>query len=218
MSTTQAPPPVSNLQYFLQDSRSNLGDCLMFWAKAGGYTSNVGKAEAFDEAAAFAQNKSHPSDVPWPVAYITERIHVAVDMQYVSKKGEADFADQRANQFYVQDVAKRYVGNDIVFLAKGGKDLTANLMQADVLNKSMACAAGIAWLKPYIDHQSRGVVSANAVNQAKAFEGNPMVAALTPQPKEPRAPRYRCHGCGVFIKAIDYYCAPCPKCSAENRP
>lgn len=218
MYTNQVPNPISGSQYFLQDSRGNVGDGLMFWAKTGGYTSDVGKAEAFDEDKAFAQNKSRPSDVPWPVAYITQRIHVGVDMQYVSKQGEADYPDQRANQFYAQDPNKRYVGNDILFLAKGGKALTANLMEADVLNKSMASAAGIAWLKPYIDGKSRGVVSARIVDHAEAFKGNPMAGALTSPPKEPRSPRYRCHGCGVFMKAIDYYCAPCPKCTTENRP
>ena len=42
MNATQ---PVTPKQYYLQDSRGNVGDNLMFWGAAGGYTSDIAAAE-----------------------------------------------------------------------------------------------------------------------------------------------------------------------------
>ncbi|MFG0851903.1 hypothetical protein ACF8R4_12950 [Pseudomonas sp. FYR_2] len=36
-------------QFYLQDSRSHVGDGLMFWALGGGYTTNLDKAELFTQ-------------------------------------------------------------------------------------------------------------------------------------------------------------------------
>ncbi len=51
--------------YVLQDSRSNLGDLALFWARDGhGYTHDLNQAHRFTEAEALAQNQNRPTDIP----------------------------------------------------------------------------------------------------------------------------------------------------------
>jgi len=69
--------------YYLQDSRSYVGNDILFWADAGGYTTNVSKAEKFDKEKVIEMHNSRITDIPWPVKYIDEKTRPAVDMQYV---------------------------------------------------------------------------------------------------------------------------------------
>ncbi|SDH70658.1 hypothetical protein SAMN05444503_105219 [Pseudomonas sp. BS3767] len=57
-------------QFYLQDSRSHVGDGLTFWALGGGYTTNLDKAELFTLKQA---RGNRDTDIPWPKAYIDER-------------------------------------------------------------------------------------------------------------------------------------------------
>lgn len=51
--------------YVLQDSRSNLGDYALFWARDGhGYTTDLNQAHRFTETEALAQNRARPTDIP----------------------------------------------------------------------------------------------------------------------------------------------------------
>ena len=53
--------------YYLCDSRSVVGNCLMFWRKNGcGYTYNLDDCEVYPETKAFEMHKSRESDVPMP--------------------------------------------------------------------------------------------------------------------------------------------------------
>lgn len=69
--------------FYLQDSRSYVGNDMMFWAKGGnGYTTDIDKAQIYTRDEAVKMHTARPSDKPWPVAYINARWRPAVDMQY----------------------------------------------------------------------------------------------------------------------------------------
>ena len=76
-------------EFYLQDSRSYVGNDMLFWAIDGkGYTTDMRQAHVYTKAEAVAQHESRITDIPWPKSYIDERTRPAVDMQYV-KRGEA---------------------------------------------------------------------------------------------------------------------------------
>lgn len=76
-------------QFYLQDSRSYVGNDMLFWAKDGnGYTTDMRNAEVYTKAEAIAQHQTRETDIPWPKEYIDSKTRPAVDMQYV-KRAEA---------------------------------------------------------------------------------------------------------------------------------
>lgn len=73
-------------EFYLQDSRSYVGNDILFWAKDGkGYTTDVSKAHVYSKADAMAQHASRRTDIPWPKAYIDAKTRPAVDVQYVRR-------------------------------------------------------------------------------------------------------------------------------------
>lgn len=78
--------PVPEL-FYLQDSRSYVGNDMVWWTKGGGgYSTDLRKAEVYTKEKAIEMHKDRPTDIPWPVSYIDARIRPAVDMQYCDKK------------------------------------------------------------------------------------------------------------------------------------
>lgn len=76
-------------EFYLQDSRTYVGNDMLFWAVDGkGYTTDMRKAEVYTKDEAVARHQARESDIPWPKAYIDARTRPAVDMQYV-KRDEA---------------------------------------------------------------------------------------------------------------------------------
>lgn len=69
--------------FLLQDSRSYVGNDMLFWMEGGGYTTDVSKAERFTQEKAVDQNQCRETDIPWPVEYIEAKTRPAVDFQYV---------------------------------------------------------------------------------------------------------------------------------------
>jgi hypothetical protein len=75
--------------YYLQDSRSYVGNDVLWWAKDGkGYTTDLSKAHIFTKAEAVSRHESRGTDIPWPKEYIDGKTRPAVDMQYI-KRDEA---------------------------------------------------------------------------------------------------------------------------------
>ncbi len=75
--------------FYLQDSRSYVGNDILFWAEGGrGYTTDLSKAALYSREDAQRMHESRPSDIPWPKDYIDQRVRPAVDMQCV-KRDEA---------------------------------------------------------------------------------------------------------------------------------
>jgi hypothetical protein len=74
-------------EYYLQDSRSYVGNDILFWAKDGnGYTTDIRNAHVYTKEKAVAQHHRRETDIPWPKDYIDARTRPAVDMQYVKRE------------------------------------------------------------------------------------------------------------------------------------
>lgn len=72
--------------FYLQDSRSYVGNDVLWWAKDGrGYTTDLSKAEVYSLVDAQNQHNMRHSDIPWPKAYIDGKTRPAVDMQYIDR-------------------------------------------------------------------------------------------------------------------------------------
>lgn len=204
--------------YFLQDSRGNVGDNLMFWAKDGkGYTSDVNQAQPYPESEAFDQHESRITDVPWPTDYIEGRVRPVVDMQYIKRDEATAFQDSA--QFYLESNPRQYVGNDILFVSKDGKSYTTDLSDAQVFSRSdvfddqgRQLVRETPWPKAYIDRRCRLAVDQRQVDIKSALKGTERTLRKLKKVVE----RYRCHACGIFLSASVYYTATC-KCGAENR-
>lgn len=75
--------------FYLQDSRSFVGNDVMFWAKDGnGYTTDLRNAHVYTKDEAVAMHNNRETDIPWPKAYIDGKTRPAVDFQYI-KRDEA---------------------------------------------------------------------------------------------------------------------------------
>lgn len=72
--------------FYLQDSRSYVGNDMLFWAKDGkGYTTDLRQAEVFSKEDVITRHRCRETDIPWPKDYIDARTRPAVDMQYVKR-------------------------------------------------------------------------------------------------------------------------------------
>lgn len=72
--------------FYLQDSRSYVGNDVLWWAKDGnGYTTDLSKAQTYTKDEAQRKHDSRRSDIPWPKDYIDAKTRPAVDMQYIKR-------------------------------------------------------------------------------------------------------------------------------------
>ncbi len=75
------------MEFLLQDSRSYVGNDVLFWAKDHkGYTTDVSKAHVFTKEEAVAQHQCRETDIPWPKQYIEARTRPAVDFQIIDRE------------------------------------------------------------------------------------------------------------------------------------
>lgn len=72
--------------YYLQDSRTYVGNDVLWWAKEGGYTTDLRKAQVYTKADAVSLHEDRATDIPWPKAYIDAKTRPAVDMQYIRRE------------------------------------------------------------------------------------------------------------------------------------
>lgn len=73
--------------FYLQDSRSYVGNDMLWWALGGaGYTTDLRKAQTYTREEAIKHNRDRHTDVPWPKGYIDSKVRPAVDMQYCRKE------------------------------------------------------------------------------------------------------------------------------------
>lgn len=79
---------MSTAIFYLQDSRSVVGNDMLFWKAGGSYTTDLSKARLFTRVEALAQHHVRETDIPWPKAYIDGKARPAVDVQYC-KRSEA---------------------------------------------------------------------------------------------------------------------------------
>jgi hypothetical protein len=75
--------------YYLQDSRNYVGNCILFWKKGGGYTTDLEEAELFSALGAFAQNNSRDTDIVWDAKYMESKATKTVDSQSIRRAERA---------------------------------------------------------------------------------------------------------------------------------
>lgn len=83
--------------YYLQDSRSYIGNDVLWWGKTGGYTTDLSKAATFSAEDAHEMHERRNSDVAWPKGYIDGKARPAVDMQYIKRVESLNW--ERAHSF-----------------------------------------------------------------------------------------------------------------------
>lgn len=140
-------------------------------------------------------------------------------VKHPSHIGEATMSN--TDQFYLQD-SRTYVGNDMLFWAKGGQGYTTDLSKAEVYTKEQVVKQNqcretdIPWPKEYIDSKTRPAVDMQYTCKQEALKDTGIKLA---KPYKPKLPKHnnRCHHCGKFIKDIQQY-EPCPHCGGDNMP
>ena len=206
-------------EFVLQDSRSNTGDRLMFWAQNGsGYTTNLDQAQRYTRDQAASQNECRETDLPWPVDYLLARHTTAVDCQNV-KPDEIEEALPAADQTYLY-VAGAWNGNDLIWLTPDGRH-SDNLGDAKVYDASVGVSVGTysrqgvrAIPKTIADQLARKVVASAKVKHKEALRGTGIILA---RPRKLMFTRDRCDHCGVFISDAQRF-QDCPKCGGCNAP
>ena len=73
--------------YYIQDSRSYVGNCVVFWGKEGsGYVCDITKAGLYTYEEAMSQHKSRHTDIPWLKEDVENALRIFCDVQYLSKR------------------------------------------------------------------------------------------------------------------------------------
>ncbi|KWD81821.1 hypothetical protein [Burkholderia ubonensis] len=71
--------------FYLQDSRSFVGNDVMWWADPDGYTTDLRKARLFTRGDAQQHHNTRETDILWPKEYIDAKTRPAVDVQYIRR-------------------------------------------------------------------------------------------------------------------------------------
>lgn len=206
-------------EFLLQDSRGNTGDRLMFWAKDGaGYTTNLDKAQRFTKEQAVGHNESRETDLPWPLAYLVDRMEQAVDCQDL-KVDAVDAGLLVAERGYLH-AERAWNGNDLYWLTIDG-DVTSDFGRAHAF--PIGIARSMAKPKHHnvrlvpvelVDSLARKVVPSGRVNHKEALRGTGIMLAKRQRIK---ALPDRCGHCGGFISNAQRF-QDCPKCGGCNAP
>jgi hypothetical protein len=202
-------------QFYLQDSRTDVGDGLMFWALGGGYTTSLDKAELFTQEQACGHRET---DVPWPKDYVDARAHLGVDHQYISLDEARGHLTPGCT--VVLQIPGHWNGNDIA-LARWPIGHTFRFEKAHHLTLEAAEAIGntseeaVIWPLAYLDAKARRLVHKRDVNIKEALQGTGIVLAKPGRRRVP-ASIQNCGGCGRFVPSPSY--EDCRHCDHDNRP
>lgn len=83
LTAQQLPPSLD--KYYLQDSRSYVGNSMVWWGKGkSGYFCGLEDAHVFTKADAFSQHRIRDTDILWPKQYIDSLASHHVDIQRVN--------------------------------------------------------------------------------------------------------------------------------------
>ena len=125
--------------------------------------------------------------------------------------------------YYLQD-KRSYVGNNILWWAKGNKGYTTDLSKAEVYTREKALAQNrcretdIPWPKAYIDQKTRPAVDMQYVDIQVALQGTGIILS---QPEKSKREVYKCGHCGRFVSEKEYYPRvydgrKCKKCESDH--
>lgn len=162
---------------------------------------------------------------------VIERIMVIEDAGYSVSLSphELDAAVDKAMEspeaakplYYLQD-SRSYVGNDVLWWAKGGNGYTTDLRKAAVYAEDEAQVmhdgrhSDIPWPKAYIDQHARPAVDMQYIKRDQALAGTPI--EIYPLKEGGRKEALRCQSCGAFMSTASMWAGECRKCGADNRP
>ncbi|KRD71395.1 hypothetical protein [Lysobacter sp. Root96] len=77
-----APAVVVDDLYYMQDSRSYVGNCPLWWNPQGhGYTTRLDEAAKYTREEAARMHKARPTDIPWPCALVDSLRRPTCDIQ-----------------------------------------------------------------------------------------------------------------------------------------
>jgi len=184
-------------QFYLQDSRTDVGDGLMFWALGGGYTTSLDKAELFTQEQACSHRET---DIPWPKDYVDARAHLGVDHQYISLDEARDQLSPGCT--VVLQIPGHWNGNDIA-LARWPIAHTFRFEKAHHLN---------------LEAKARRLVHKRDANIKEALRGTGIEMAVPRKQRNPWERPLNCHGCGRFISWDGRFLNDCQNCGANNCP
>lgn len=208
---------MSSSQFYLQDSRSFVGNNVQWWAKDGnGYTTDLSRAHIFTRKDAIGQHECRASDIPWTKAYIDGKPRQVVDMQYLKKAEAADMD----GPFYLQDNSD-FDGNDVFWLSINGAKRSTDITQAATFNREevarlcQSCGNYIAWPKAYVDGKTRPAVKRQHIDREEALAGTGIVLR---KPERPKPNRLQCGACKRFLSVAQLWSGECPNCGADSRP
>jgi hypothetical protein len=118
-----------NQMFYLRDSRSNVGDTCLFWAKDGaGYVSDLNKAEVYTKEEAQRYFDSRDTDIPYSKEHVDQLATIRVDHQYLPD------SEVKADDLCVIHIVGDYNGNDVFWLT----DAYHSIEYADALVVSHA--------------------------------------------------------------------------------
>lgn len=206
-------------KFYLRDSRSNVGSTCMFWAEAGGYTSNLDLAEVFTKESAQQHFDGRHTDVPLCKELVDEESVVRVDHQYLKQSGKSKGCTE-----YVVRVGQRCNGNDVYWLTVDFSSV--NYKAAAVFSYESALqrlaelkeigSDGTIYAKSHVDSVARRTFQANNINERRMITA---AGIRKPKRKRRRAitgrTRGNCPHCGKVTWGMNPYEAyTCVK--AEN--
>lgn len=100
--------PDSEQLYYIQDSRSYVGNCMVFWGhNNNGYVCDISKVGLYTYEQAIEQFKSRSTDIPWKKQDIEKGIKRFVDHQYVKKDDNDPFYKE------IEEIKKKHEQKEI---------------------------------------------------------------------------------------------------------
>lgn len=207
-------------QFYLQDSRSHVGDGLTFHGKNHhGYYTDLDKCELYtlEQATGYRD-----TDIPWPKDYIEARAHYGVDHQVMNEQA-SDAMLVPGCRVYLQ-APGAWNGNDVYWIgwkqgqvtADNGLACNLNLEQARIeFAVDLSTGARKLWSADYINTIRRRLVWRQDVNLKEALRGTGIKLAK-PVKSRSGSSLQNCSGCGRFVSSPSY--DDCRNCSADNRP
>jgi len=197
-------------QFYLRDTRSNVGSTCTFWNKGGnGYGSNLNNAEIFtkEQAQRYADEKRH--FIPLSKTEVDKLDTMRVDMQYLGKEG---FDKKSEVDLYLVQANDDYDGNDIYFFADFG--ITLDPSDAKMVSKEDAPNGYKLYPLEFINSIARRTIQAKNINLRVMLQGSG-IKYRSPRKQRPTTGKTRgnCSECGRI--AWDYNPYEQPQCSDE---
>lgn len=84
--------------YFIQDTRQHVGNCMLWWANGGGYTTHLDEAREYTEKEACSIERTSGTDKAWPADQVRAAASLQVDVQRLRRVVDAPpLAEPSAN-------------------------------------------------------------------------------------------------------------------------